>query len=93
MFTNNQISIRAAGILKIFEYAAIALLLAAVACSILNIPASKILNFLGIALVAFAPTAGVITAGIVSLRKGKYRLFAYSLIILIVYSLGFIITR
>jgi len=93
MNSNNDISIRVASVLKIFEFGAIILLLGAVIGNLMDIYPTNTLNIMGIALVAFAPTAGVIAAGIISFRQGRRRLFAYSMIILIVYIMGFFVAR
>ncbi len=79
--------------LKIFEYAAVSMLLITVITRFAGFSISKTTAIVGIGLMAIAPLAGVITAGVISLRSGKHRLFLMTIIIVAVYVAAFLVAR
>ncbi len=91
-FTEN-IQKKVALVLTIFEYTAVSLLSIAIICRVADISVVGIFNVMGTAMVAFAPVAGIITAGLVSARWGKQKLAVYSGIILAVYIAAFLLAR
>ena len=79
--------------LKIFEYTAVSVLSMAVITHLARFSISKTLVIIGIGLMAIAPLAGVITAGVISVRSGKHRLFYMAIIIVAVYVAAFLAAR
>lgn len=80
-------------VLAVFEYTAVSLLSIAIICRVADLSIVSIFNKMGTAMVAFAPVAGIITAGAVSARWGKQKLAFYSGIILAVYIAAFLLAR
>lgn len=89
----NKISRKTALALTIFEYAAVSILAVAVICRLIELPGLGFLSVIGTALVASAPIAGVVTAGVISLKYRKYDLFAYSVVIISVYVIALAAAR
>ncbi len=79
--------------LKIFEYAAVSLLLITVITRFAGFSISKTVAIVGIGLMVVAPLAGVITAGVISLRSGNRKLFYMAIIIVAVYVAAFLAGR
>ncbi len=79
--------------LKIFEYAAVSLLSITVITHLAKLSISKTIAIVGIALMAIAPLAGVITTGIISARSGRRKLFYISIIIVAIYIVAFLVAR
>ncbi len=79
--------------LKIFEYTAVSVLSMAVITHLARFSISKTLVIIGIGLMAIAPLAGVITAGVISFRSGKHRLFYMATIIVAIYIAAFLVAR
>jgi len=88
-----EISNRVAAALKIFEYAAILLLVLGIVIHQMGWTHADHILLGGIVLAVLAPIAGVVTAGVDSLRSGHSRIKYYSLIILIVYTVAYLIAR
>jgi len=89
----DKIAPSVAAALKTFEYSAVAVFIVAVACGLAGFNLSRTLNILGTSLMAIAPVAGVLTAGIMAAKNGKRNILAYSVIIIAIYIIGFIISR
>lgn len=91
--TGNDISInsRVADILRIFGYSAIVVLAAAVVFRLMDVPSMRFLVVLGAMLITLAPVAGVVSAGILSIRRGKRHIFIFALIIVAVYIAGYLL--
>ncbi|MEE9553160.1 MAG: hypothetical protein V3W18_02590 [candidate division Zixibacteria bacterium] len=87
--TQNKVAI----VLSVFEYTAVSLLALAIIGQLLKIPTAGTLNITGTALVALAPVAGIITAGVVLARHNQLRLAVYSSIILGIYIIAFLAAR
>ena len=79
--------------LTVFEYAAVSLLTIAVIGRLAKIQTADIITVIGTALVAFAPVAGIITAGVISLQHKKRNLSLYSIIIVAIYIAAFLLAR
>lgn len=87
------VSGRVAGVLKYFEYSALGILSLAVVLRLIHQSFSMMLNIAGTILVALAPAAGALAAGIASFKKGDRPIFIYSIIILAVYIASFLLAR
>ncbi len=79
--------------LKIFEYAAVSILSIAIITHLARLSISNMLVIIGIGLMAIAPLAGVITAGVISIMSGKRKLFYIAIIIVAVYIAAFMAAR
>ncbi|MEE8418237.1 MAG: hypothetical protein V3S06_06180 [candidate division Zixibacteria bacterium] len=79
--------------LKIFEYAAVSILSIAVITHLARLSISNTLVIIGIGLMAIAPLAGVITAGVISIMSGKRRLFYLAAMIVAVNVAAFLLAR
>ncbi len=79
--------------LKIFEYAAVSVLSIAIITHLARFSISNTLVIIGIGLMAIAPLAGVITAGVISIMSGKRRLFYLAAMIVAVNVAAFLLAR
>ena len=89
----NEINKLTARSLKIFEYAAVSMLSITVITHLARLSISKTIAIVGIALMAIAPLAGVITTGLFSVRSGKRRLFYISIIIVAIYIAAILVAK
>ena len=93
MYKNSNIAKLTARSLKIFEYAAVSILSIAIITHLAKLSISNTLVIIGIGLMAIAPLAGVITAGTISLRLGKRKLFYIAIFIVAIYIAAFLVAR
>ena len=93
MKSDDDIALKVARILKIFEYAAVTLLSLALIMRPGFLSLSGIVAITGIGLLVASPVAGVITAGVISYRREKKNVSYISLLIVIVYVMAVVISR
>ncbi len=88
-----DIASRVVKVLRLFEYAAVSLLLLTLLAHFLRISISSTIAVAGVVLVVLTPVAGVIVTGWLSLRSSRRSLFYISSLIVLIFMIALWISR